>query len=549
MPTLNIGGKRVTVGDDFLQLPPDQQEATVNEIAQTMGAISGPTPLTQEDTEQFKPDTSNSYTGNTVPAKIDYDTGERSLAVPRLISGAASAAKDAAMLPGQVYSGEKQVGDLTPGDTLNFAAFASPVNPAYRVGDRAIPGVARRETTRAGPAPKTPALRDVSGKQFDAFRASGANVKVEAARGFTRVATAQLEKEGFLSPDAKSTYNVLKMLEGGPNSGYLSPAGIHSARKALGRIAGNYNNPTDQAAASRVIKMLDEFFETLPPQGFVDRAAAEQAGAAKQLFRDARGNWAAAERSDTLTGKVHAAELRAAAANSGRNLDNSIRQRLAGIAISPSQGRGFTKGEIGQVEGVVKGTKGMNAARIGGNLLGGGGGLGSVVSGAVGGMGAAAATGSPVGALLGAAAPATGWALKGLENRLARKAVGKVDEATRARSPLAANQPRVSTNPNQVPSVGGAALRAGAASQLNRADSRKESMAFANGVVGAEMMDHIKKTPHLRSQLHDWMVARHRKQDVEGVTSAFAQAIADEVGRPELAQRIADELNAARGAQ
>lgn len=37
MATLNINGQRVTVDDSFLQLPPEQQEQTVNEIAQQLG--------------------------------------------------------------------------------------------------------------------------------------------------------------------------------------------------------------------------------------------------------------------------------------------------------------------------------------------------------------------------------------------------------------------------------------------------------------------------------------------------------------------------------
>lgn len=42
MPTLNINGKRVKVGDEFLKLSPDQQNATVEEIARSMGAQSQP---------------------------------------------------------------------------------------------------------------------------------------------------------------------------------------------------------------------------------------------------------------------------------------------------------------------------------------------------------------------------------------------------------------------------------------------------------------------------------------------------------------------------
>src|SRR5262245_31592429 len=37
MPTLDIGGKSVTVGDEFLKLTPQQQNDTVDEIATSLG--------------------------------------------------------------------------------------------------------------------------------------------------------------------------------------------------------------------------------------------------------------------------------------------------------------------------------------------------------------------------------------------------------------------------------------------------------------------------------------------------------------------------------
>lgn len=40
MATLNIGGQRITVGDEFLKLTPDQQNATVEEIAASLGPQS-----------------------------------------------------------------------------------------------------------------------------------------------------------------------------------------------------------------------------------------------------------------------------------------------------------------------------------------------------------------------------------------------------------------------------------------------------------------------------------------------------------------------------
>ena len=44
MPTLTIGDKQVTVGDDFLKLPREQQDATVEEIAKSIGASAPAAP-------------------------------------------------------------------------------------------------------------------------------------------------------------------------------------------------------------------------------------------------------------------------------------------------------------------------------------------------------------------------------------------------------------------------------------------------------------------------------------------------------------------------
>ena len=49
MATLNIGGRRVKVDDSFLSLPPDQQQATVDEIAGSIGAMP------QASSEQDEP--------------------------------------------------------------------------------------------------------------------------------------------------------------------------------------------------------------------------------------------------------------------------------------------------------------------------------------------------------------------------------------------------------------------------------------------------------------------------------------------------------------
>lgn len=44
MPTLTINGRRVTVDDSFLRLLPEQQDATVDEIAGQFGGAVSSTP-------------------------------------------------------------------------------------------------------------------------------------------------------------------------------------------------------------------------------------------------------------------------------------------------------------------------------------------------------------------------------------------------------------------------------------------------------------------------------------------------------------------------
>src|SRR5512143_2119236 len=79
------------------------------------------------------------YSGTILPMSIDQN-GQYSWSVPTALSNIPKSAISAAMLPGQVYSGAKPISDLTPGDTLNFATWATPINPAVRAGDKAIPG-------------------------------------------------------------------------------------------------------------------------------------------------------------------------------------------------------------------------------------------------------------------------------------------------------------------------------------------------------------------------------------------------------------------------
>jgi hypothetical protein len=136
------------------------------------------------------------------------------------------------------------------------------------------------------------------------------------------------------------------------------------------------------------------------------------------------------ERSKEVAGKQKYAQWRAWASNSGANIDNNLRNRVTDLLIDIDKGRikGFSKAEQDELIGFVKGSKTRNFSRKVANLLGGGGGLGALLTGGV----AGAYAGMP-GAL---ALPVVGIGTKVAENALARGAMRKLDETVRKRSPL-----------------------------------------------------------------------------------------------------------------
>lgn len=135
MPTLNIAGKKVTVGDDFLKLSPDEQNSTVDEIAKSIGATAQqPTPETQTET----PAKSQPYASTIFPVSRDAEgnIGFDSNA------GILGAAKRAITAPGRALAGEIPMwgpdGHTSPemaGEAGNMAAvFGAIPTPAAGTG-------------------------------------------------------------------------------------------------------------------------------------------------------------------------------------------------------------------------------------------------------------------------------------------------------------------------------------------------------------------------------------------------------------------------------
>ncbi len=381
-------------------------------------------PLVEE-----KPATAPAFSGSLLPfsrdaqGNVSFDSN----------AGILGAAKRAFMLPGDAMAGKVDpTSDEGIGRALEFASVFSPPTPGIRSGDMMIPGERRAVQKTVPRAPTTDDLYTEAGRNFDAMRESGVDYLADAVKNFARTAKARMEAEGFDAEVAGKTHRILDKLSNPPEGSVANIRGLHSARKTFGKIAQNFNDPTDQSAASQAIRGLDEFISAADPSSVVAGTPSEAA----RLLQSGNANYAAAKRSDLLTGIERTADLRASAANSGANTGNAIRQRVASALDQPKKVSGFSAEEIAALEGIVSGSPGQNVTRRIGNLLGGGGGLGQAVTTF---MGAAAggSIGGGVGAGLGAMLPAVvGTTSKGLSNKLTRGALRSADEMVRMRAPL-----------------------------------------------------------------------------------------------------------------
>ncbi len=430
MATITVGGKKVTVDDSFLSLPPEQQDATVEEISASMK--TGPVSLGDVG-GQFVQDIKKAGQGiwNTIAG------------IPQL---------PARM--GEVATEYGQTGQYNPAPFMEAAALTSPVNPGIRAGDKMIPGVSRATYKETPAVPTALELKNAGSADIKAAKASGLDLTGQSIANYSQ----KLQREFVEGTDdvsaihpisAPNTFKILQEVGNAPPNAIFTAANLQTLREQLGTIAQNFNPNAakDQFAATRAIKRLDEF---LPSVAEKDILAGSPA-ATQQLFERGRGNYAAAMRSNDITGELDRANTgildkalsRAQAANSGRNIDNTIRQKIAAVLEKPKEVAGFTDAELVALEGAKDGGRGRNSARAIGNLLGGGGGVGSTLLAATGAIpsavagGMAGGTGGAIAAGLAGTVPAVvGASARSLANALAKKDLRNVDELIRKRSPM-----------------------------------------------------------------------------------------------------------------
>lgn len=271
-------------------------------------------------------------------------------------------------------------------------------------------------------APSIEELKAAASSGYDHPSIKELELKPGAIQDWKHSVAIGLNDDGFDDVLAPKTFGVLAKLESPPDGAFVSGQSLNTLRKKLGKVASS-PDATERNAASRAIKSLDDYTANIPQQHVMKG----DPKAVSDALGEARGNYAAAMRSQTVDDAVSKADLQAASANSGMNVDNATRQRFKSILMDPKKRRGFSQDEIAQMTKIVRGSTAANLARRAGNMLGGGGGLGATVS---------AAGGDMLAGKIGALAPVVGYGLKKLSSKLTEGDVTKLQEMVRQRSPL-----------------------------------------------------------------------------------------------------------------
>lgn len=319
------------------------------------------------------------------------------------------------------------------------AAHGTALEPAARIAAAIAGGLgaAKAIAPRAVAAPTAEELTTSASALYKHPEVAALELHPSSTAYTASKIAADLNKSGFRQLNTPQTYGIVQELRS-PTGQTAKIADIQSVRTALGKVAGNFSNPVEQAAASKAINGIDSYLANLKPYD----VAAGDAKRAASILNEAKGNYAAAKRVQRVDDAEYRAELNAASAHSGGNINNATRQALKSILISPAKRRGFSAEELAQMEKVVKGTATGNTMRAVGKLL--------ATSGMHGGgvIGVSAAL-APLTHGLSLAVPVAGFAAKKIGERSTANAIKQLDRMTAMRSPLAQSLPALapSTDP------------------------------------------------------------------------------------------------------
>jgi len=397
-------------------------------------AFSGGPAVTPDMAKQL--DTQGTqYRGNILPLRVD-------------LAGKTHFDPEAGVL-GSLISGLTAPGDVWRGNVPVFNARGD-INPemnrraADMAGLIALPSPGAMQG-RVAPmqGPSAHQLEGSGGRGYNAVRDSGFEFNPQVVVDTTNRVANQLTREGFGTQVAPELHNMLEP------PGYIPPGAIANADtlQAIRRNLANAGKDRQgRAASGMAVGEFDKILEELTPENARFRpdtpgaatipATQADIDALAALQREARQDWAGAQRVNKLSGELDAGitglqergDVRAAATHSGMNLDNALRQEVLAFLKNKNAIRGFHPDDLKALRDFAEGNALRSALRLSSNALGGGGGLGALATGFAG--------VKTLGNALGSSLPVLGMFLKNAQNTLASRELEAIQRTIAQRTPL-----------------------------------------------------------------------------------------------------------------
>jgi hypothetical protein len=308
----------------------------------------------------------------------------------------------------------------------------------------------------------TPALPEISRGTDIAYDALRANPTPYDASLFRQAGTdlkQNLFSQGYVPEYSPGSFAAVKRMDATASipDAVVTPTNIDLIRKGINRIPRTEEAATDRSSGQVVKKALDDFLAN-PPPGAVRPGFEADAAVAAQQANVAHGMAAGEFRAQKMADIMQAADNATAAANSGLNKENIIRQSIKNFVNPLTGGKqrlaGYPPEAQQALQDVIHRGALANVGRYAGNILSGGGGAGAGIAGAayglLGGVGGQYLKDSPL--TYGAAGfgvPLVGLGLRSLSNRSAANTIRAADEIIRQGNPL--YQARAGVAPMAVP--------------------------------------------------------------------------------------------------
>jgi hypothetical protein len=255
---------------------------------------------------------------------------------------------------------------------------------------------------------------------YEMLKKSNTRISPEGTEALMNDIKSELHADNFRDYLAPSTYRAIEEL--GVN-GAATIGDLDGVRKLLNRVSANgVGGKTDQDAARRAIKAIDDFISNVPDHYVLSGNPTADAA----ILKHSQKMWAIHKQLDTVEEESIVGQHRAGVSGTGANRINTARQEIRKILDSDKKSRGMSDAVKDKMEEIVMGTWATNSARYASKYAPSG--PVSALFGVVAGMGA--------GTGVGAGVAGAGFLAKHLGEYLTQRQIRELEDLIKSESPI-----------------------------------------------------------------------------------------------------------------